>query len=103
MQCRAALRGVHGNADGADESDREVKPDKLRPVAHHDRDAPSGFDTQVEQAVGGALDIVEYLFPGEALVLEFEPDLARMLRDAMPDQLLDRSLKARHDRFLRFA
>src|SRR5208282_1070675 len=96
MQRGAALRGVNGNADGADKSDGKMKPEKFRPVAHHDRDALAGMDTQFEQAIGGALDIVEHLLPGETLVLELEPDLARVLRDAMPDQLLDRSLKTRH-------
>ena len=75
MQRGAALRGVDGHAHRADETDREVNPDELGAIAHHQRDALAGLDSQREESVGSALNIRQHLLPGKFRVVVFEPGL----------------------------
>src|ERR1039458_1201128 len=96
MQCHAALRGVDGNAHRADETDREVYPQKFGAIPHHDRHAITGRDAQSKQAVGGAMNVAQHLLPRKFLVFELEPGFVRMLLHAQSDQLLNRSLCTRH-------
>src|SRR5208282_3960929 len=96
MQCHAALRGVDGNADRAEETDREMYPQKFGTIPHHDRDSVAGRDAESQQAVGRAMNVTQHLLPRKFLVFELEPGFAWMLLHAQSDQLLNRSLYTRH-------
>src|ERR1019366_1104164 len=96
MQCHTALRSVDGHAHRADETDRMMDPEELGTIAHHDRDAIAGHYAQVEQSVGGAQDVAQHFLPGKFQVAKLEPGLARMLPDALSDELFERSLCTGH-------
>ena len=66
------------------------------PVGHEDRDALAGPHAQLEQSVGGPLNVGQNVAPRDLVVLPLQPCLVGVIGHAPANDLLNGPLRPSH-------